>query len=1062
MPVVYQAAFHYQREKDELSLTRILPDGSQDTNPLNLDDIRGMERQCADFRWNKSLNLSQEIGKKLFDLLNGDRQTLVRALNKAHDHGETLHVYVRPVGPTSNLPFELLYHSVFLVASEIHLVRRVSDWGCRRSPQPKNHPLKILFMACSPAPISPVLKFEKEEDTIYEVTKELPVEIDVEDTGSLEGLAERLARNEYDAVHLSGHADINEKGVPFFWMEDEEGLPVQVTPSQLWDKLNLSLPRLLFLSGCRTGETPPHVATSSFAHQLVAKHYSICLGWGLPVSDSGASFAAKQLYFELSRGENILKAVLSTRRELFKRQKTDWPLLRLFSDGTPLTIPLVRRGQRRRPKRRDLQYVYLHSTQVKVLKKGFVGRRRQIQQGLRSLRKDEEKVGLLLHGTGGLGKSCLAGKFCERFKDHDLIIVHGKLDALTLGEALKDAFVRAKDKGGLKVLDESEEMPDKLRSLCSSSFQENNYLILLDDFERSLVKIKEGEPQVSSDAVPLLEMLLRYLPYSDKMSQLIITSRYTFPLTFEGVNLVEQCLESIGLASFRGADEGKKLSELKHIPRYPDPDLRQKLIEAGRGNPRLMEDLDILVGEAQDLDVVSLLSAVKGKQDEFVQSLVLREILESQPGEFQTLMRWSAVYRLPVLKEGIRLVCERLPYWESYVDQAVRLSLLEQDSSRKNFVQYWVTPLLRDDIFREQGAEERKRCHQAAISYYEGVLSQSPGYEPIMSFELIEHALKAQMHELAIEEAGGRLLPYLRSSLAYKEALSYGEYILSQVPEPRRDDKLAKFLFELGWIYYDTGDAREAIKYYEQALSIDKEVYGERHPNIATRLNNLGSAWKDLGEAKKAIEYFEQALSIDKEVYGEKHPHVAATLNNLGLAWQDLGEAKKAIEYFEQALSIVREAYGEKHPHVAATLNNLGLAWQILGDAKKAIEYYEQALSIVREAYGEKHPHVATTLNNLGLAWKDLGDAKKAIEYFEQALSIVREVYGEKHSRVAATLNNLGGAWYALGDAKKAIRYFQGAYDIFREFYGDEHPDTKNAEKWLNSLRNKKKSKDCP
>ncbi|GAH57080.1 unnamed protein product, partial [marine sediment metagenome] len=118
--------------------------------------------------------------------------------------------------------------------------------------------------------------------------------------------------------------------------------------------------------------------------------------------------------------------------------------------------------------------------------------------------------------------------------------------------------------------------------------------------------------------------------------------------------------------------------------------------------------------------------------------------------------------------------------------------------------------------------------------------------------------------------------------------------------------------------------------------------------------------------------------------------------------------------------------------------------------------------SIVREVYGEKHPHVATTLRNLGLAWCALGDAKKAIRYSEQALSIDKEVYGDRHPDVARDLNNLGAAWNALGDAKKAIAYFQEAYEIFREVYGDEHPDTMNTEKWLNSLRNKKKSRDCP
>jgi hypothetical protein len=121
----------------------------------------------------------------------------------------------------------------------------------------------------------------------------------------------------------------------------------------------LNLPGLIFLSGCRTGEAPEHIAAMSFAHHLVAGHVSTVLGWGLPVSDVGARCAAEKLYFDLSRGENIPDALLRTRSEFFTRHPTQWSLLRLFSDGTPLDVPLVERGQKKRPKTRDLQYAYL-------------------------------------------------------------------------------------------------------------------------------------------------------------------------------------------------------------------------------------------------------------------------------------------------------------------------------------------------------------------------------------------------------------------------------------------------------------------------------------------------------------------------------------------------------------------------------------------------------------------------------------------------------------------------------------------------------------------------------
>jgi len=463
-------------------------------------------------------------------LLNGDRQTLIRALSEAEAQGKKLQLILKGEGAASTLPFELLYHNGFLVTSQIHLIRRVSERGKKSEPAPENRPLRLLLMACSPLDVYPVLEFEKEEDTIFDVTKDLPMEIEIEDSGSLEGLGERLATNKYDVVHITGHADIDKNGEPFFWMEDDEGLPVQVTPSQLWEKLDLNLPRMVFLSGCRTGEAPEHVAAMSFAHHLVKGNIPAVLGWGLPVSDMGASFTAQKLYFELSRGENILDAILRTRRELFK-ESPDWSILRLFSDGTALDVKIL-------PKPRALQYIYLEDSQVKVLKKGFIGRRRHIQQGIKCLRRNTEKVGLLLHGTGGLGKSCLAGKFCDRFKDHGLIIVHGVLNVFTFQEALKHSFRRRQSNDeGLKILEEKWEMSNKIERLCNSAFQKGNYLILLDDFEQNLLGVEEGRPEICPDAVPILESLLRFLPYTGKMTQLIITSRYTISLTLEGRNL---------------------------------------------------------------------------------------------------------------------------------------------------------------------------------------------------------------------------------------------------------------------------------------------------------------------------------------------------------------------------------------------------------------------------------------------------------------------------------------------------------------------------------------------
>lgn len=213
-------------------------------------------REEVQSQWQQLKN-QLPIGKKLFRFLDGDRHCLVRALDEAAWHGESLVLYLSTCKQIADWPFELLAQESFLLPQRVHLVRCVSDWGVEKKHIPQNRPLKLLFMACSPLDVNPELDFEKEEETIFQVTDNLPINMEVDDSGSLEGLSRQLEQEEYDVIHLSGHSDIDKNGQPFFVMEDEIGKRRDVFPFELWQEALIeNPPRLLFLSGCRTGETP--------------------------------------------------------------------------------------------------------------------------------------------------------------------------------------------------------------------------------------------------------------------------------------------------------------------------------------------------------------------------------------------------------------------------------------------------------------------------------------------------------------------------------------------------------------------------------------------------------------------------------------------------------------------------------------------------------------------------------------------------------------------------------------------------------------------------------------
>jgi tetratricopeptide (TPR) repeat protein len=995
-----------------------------------------------------------DIGRKLFRFLDGDSHHLQQALSEADHQGESLQLHLYACEEVEDWPFELLAQGdTFLLLYRLHLVRRLSDWGAGKVIPPQNRQLKMLFMACSAIGIEPELDFEREEEAIFHITEELAIHMDVEDSGSLEGLRRRLERELYDVVHLSGHANIDKNGCPYFVMEDETGYQQKVSPDELWQKALIdNPPRLLFLSGCRTGEKPGTGAAVLFSRLLVETyHVAAVLGWGRSIDDEQATHAEKMIYRELSRGRNILDAVQRTRYELTKEfergRDPAWPLLRLSSGGMALNA-IVKEGQPLQPKPRKMRHVYLQDSGVRVLKEGFVGRRRQLQRSLRALRKDAGKVGVILLGMAGLGKSCLAGKISERFIDHTLIIVQGILNDTTLKAALNDAFIRAQDENARQILDIQKNMTEKLSHLCTTGFKEKNYLLLLDDFEQNLETV-DGDHQVAllPKAADLLKVLLHYLPSGGKMTQMIITCRYRFSLTEQGRDLVREKLEEIRLTSFKQSEQLKKVRELKDILYYKDPSMISYLVSAGCGNPGLMEWLDRLARQLPEVETLQLAAAVKNKREDFIQAHGIRELFQRGDKKWQLFLSCYSIYRRPVALEGVERMMEKagLEDWEKLLKRGMDMGLIEHDQAHRT---YRLTPLLQEELLTNLG--DAPIYHRIAFEYYKKICEGRETLEPSLVKEWIFHALGCGEEKLASEQ-GGRLVKYLRERLAFWESRQVGMWILREKKQELANEDDAFLLNETALTLKNLGDYQTAIEHYQLALVIDQLLFGQSHYTVARDLNNLGSAWRVLKKPEKAIEYYQQSLNIvEGEGFKDKHPDLAGTLlNNLGSIRIGMGDYQKSIEDSKQALPIWKKLWGERHPNVAITLNNLGAALHKSGKHPEAAENYNKALTIDLSVYGKIHPEVATDLNNLGMVYLEQDECKKAIEYCEEALSIWKKIYGQKHANIAATLSNLGEAYFKMEQKEKAKKYFEEAYGIFKDLFGTRHEYTKSVAKRL-------------
>ena len=191
-------------------------------------------------------------------------------------------------------------------------------------------------------------------------------------------------------------------------------------------------------------------------------------------------------------------------------------------------------------------------------------------------------------------------------------------------------------------------------------------------------------------------------------------------------------------------------------------------------------------------------------------------------------------------------------------------------------------------------------------------------------------------------------------------------------------------LGNLGTAYAILGETRRAIEHYEQDLAIRRQIGDRRGEGSA--LGNLGLAYADLGETRRAIEYYERRLAIAREI-GDRRGEGNA-LGNLGIAYKNLGETRRAIECHDSVLVISREI-GDRRAE-GQDLGSLGLAYADLGETQRAIEYYEQYLSIAREIGDRLGEGIASW--NLGLTYETLGELARAVELMQVPVDFLREL----------------------------------------------------------------------
>jgi eukaryotic-like serine/threonine-protein kinase len=233
-----------------------------------------------------------------------------------------------------------------------------------------------------------------------------------------------------------------------------------------------------------------------------------------------------------------------------------------------------------------------------------------------------------------------------------------------------------------------------------------------------------------------------------------------------------------------------------------------------------------------------------------------------------------------------------------------------------------------------------------------------------------------------------------------------------------------------------------------RALTMDRELYGDRHPHISDDLINLGAIQAEKSQYAQAEKYYREGLDIIQSFYGKDHPETASALTMIARVLIPQNRLSEAESMLREALEIEERVYGKVHPRVASTLNEMGTIARQQGKFKDAEADYTRMADIYREVYNGKHYYIGIALANLGGVYGEQKQYARAENFYRQALQMYGQTLPPDHQNVGITKVRLGRALLLQHRYSDAETESRGGYEILLKTNPDAHW-TKNARKDL-------------
>lgn len=291
-----------------------------------------------------------------------------------------------------------------------------------------------------------------------------------------------------------------------------------------------------------------------------------------------------------------------------------------------------------------------------------------------------------------------------------------------------------------------------------------------------------------------------------------------------------------------------------------------------------------------------------------------------------------------------------------------------------------------------------------------------------------------------IEAKGCLALLYIRTErVGQGEKMIVGLLPLIEREYGKEDYTYSVLLMTLGSVHASYGWQEKAIAAFEESMSLNKRLFGERHDSHFNALNNLSIIYMRTDRLEQAEELLTQSLKIRKDIYGESNSAYIQGLNNLAVLYQKMGHDSRAADMLREVAERSKVLLGESSKSHILALYNLALCSRKNKLDEEALAFTDMIEDILtRYDIADRPEFIEIRANSQLIAMRSSEPGPEMGQKLKQLAATLLSSYGEQNTTYHNMINGLSTYYLENGDYKSGLPYTIQYCELIEKYLGKE------------------------